>query len=308
MNKMPYNYKAYGLPLISEIELPALVLNNDAKNSVNPISVRVGKVPETLTSAPLETKPFTTFNENELKYQIDKIGKYYIANGTEIIIEPLSKNWDEVLLYFYSNCLAAALFQRNIIPFHVSGVFIEPKKVILFAAPSRTGKSTTSLMLQQKGYKPFTDDTAILKVKNKKCYAQASYPMIRLWQNTIEKQSKFGEHEKQQIYAEINKFGFAFHEEFNAEEVEVAGIVFLEEAGSDIKIEKLTAAKCMQNLGNNIYRIQWLAGMNKQNLQFMQLTQFANILPAWTATRPKGIDSFDSFSEAIISQIIKCDE
>lgn len=303
---MMYKYLAYGIPIISRIEFPAFVECLDEIN-VNPIYVSQGKAPETLISPALEEKPFSVFNENELLYAVPNVARYYVRNGQEIIIEPLGGNWSEILLFFYANCMAAALFQRDLIPFHVSGVFVNENQVLLFAAPSRTGKSTTSVMLQQKGYAPFTDDTAILSVKEGKCFAQASYPMIRLWQNSISQQNILAENTKQSIRTdiEIDKYEFAFHQQFVTGKVEVVGIVFLEAEGSEILIQKNKLNVAIQHLGNNIFRKQWLNGMKKQILQFKQLTGIVNVVPTWKATRPKTQLTFESFADAIEQQIIE---
>ena len=302
---MKNTYIAYGIPIRSSIELPAFVPFSE-HSEIPSIHVSEGKTPENLENPPTTTKPFATFNENEFLYTVPDVARYYVRQGRQIIIEPLGGDWSEILLIFYSNCLAATLFQRNIIPFHVSGVFVEANKVLLFAAPSRTGKSTTAVMLQEKGYAPFTDDTAVLYVENGKCYAQASYPMIRLWQNSIANQSVLEEHEKQPIRTdmEMDKYGFFFHDAFVQHKVEVAGIVFLEEEGSDIQIMSYKPATAMQYLGNNIYRKQWLNGMKKQMLQFTQLTSIAGCTPAWKATRPKGQNTFQTFADALEEQII----
>jgi hypothetical protein len=303
---MTYKYFAYGIPIISSVELPAFVEYSDEKNA-NPIYVSQGKTPETLQTPALEEKPFSTFNENELLYAVPNVARYYVRNGEEIIIESLEGEWSEILLFFYSNCMAAALFQRNLIPFHVSGIFVNENKVLLFAAPSRTGKSTTSVMLQQKGYAPFTDDTAVLSIEDGKCFAQASYPMIRLWQNSITKQTILEENTKQSIRTdiEIDKYGFAFHQQFVSGKVEVVGIVFLEAEGIEIKVERLKTKPTIEHLGNNIYRKQWLIGMKKQVLQFKQLTSIVNAVPTWMASRPKTQPTFETFSDAIEQQIIE---
>lgn len=303
---MTYKYLAYGIPIISSVEFPAFVECYDKINA-KPIYVSQGKVPETLRETALEEKPFSVFNENELLYAVPNVARYYVRNGEEIIIEPLEGDWSEILLFFYSNCMAAALFQRNLIPFHVSGVFINENKVLLFAAPSRTGKSTTSVMLQQKGYAPFTDDTAILCVEDGKCFAQASYPMIRLWQNSITQQTVFEGNSKQCIRTdiEIDKYGFMFHHQFVPEKVEVVGIVFLEAEGNEILIKKNKLNLAIQHLGNNIYRKQWLNGMKKQALQFKQLTSIVNAVPTWIASRPKAQATFESFADAIEQQVIE---
>ncbi len=304
IQSMPYHYQAYGLLIVSGIELPALLGASCALSEL-PICVEEGVVPANLVHAPLQENPLCVYNEHEFKYEIPAVARYYVANGERIIVEPLGDNWDQTLLYLYSNCLAVALFQRNLIPFHVSGVFVETNKVLLFAAPSRTGKSTTALILQQKGYAPFTDDTALLTVENGICYAQASYPMARLWQNTIAIQTVYNDNNKQYIYAELAKYGFSFHDHFVGEKVAVAGVVFLEEAGEEIKIQPLKALETMQLLGQNIYRGQWLNGMKKGKLQFEQLTSLANVLPAHQATRPENQPTFEEFADVIEQQIIK---
>lgn len=297
--EMLYFYQAYGIPVISTIELPALSLYSDNNTAVSVINVERGLVPSALQSPPVEQRPFMKLNACEFWYQIPTIARYYVTHGNRIIIEPLCDNWDEILLYVYSNCLAAALFQRNLIPFHVSGVFIDNNEVLLFAAPSRTGKSTTALMLQQKGYELFTDDTALLTVENGICYAQASYPMARLWQNTFMQQTHYVEADKQCIYGEIDKYGFSFHNQFRTNQVKVAGIVFLETAGSDIEIKSLSPLQAMQQLGANVYRREWLAGMKKEALLFKQLTSVAHVLPAHQATRPNDRPTFTAFADAI---------
>lgn len=302
---MTYKYLAYGIPIISSIELTALIKDIEVFDK-QPINVHEGKVPESLEKPPLETKLFAVYNENELLYTVPDVARYYVRDGKDIIIERTNGDWSEVLLFFYSNCLAAALFQRNLIPFHVSGVFVEDGKILLFAAPSRTGKSTTSVMLQQRGYAPFTDDTAILTIENGKCYAQASYPMIRLWQNTIKEQQVLHETQKFELRSDLglDKYGFMFHKQFVSDKVEVVGIVFLDAEGDEMKTEGLKPSITIQQLGNNIYRKKWLNGMKKQVIQFKQLTSIVNTIPAWQAFRPKGQATFESFVEMIEDQII----
>jgi len=303
---MSYKYLAYGIPVISTIPLPAFVEWPD-EIAAKPIFVSERIVPESLQTPALEEKPFSTFNENELLYLVPDVARFYVRNGEEITIESLGGNWSEILLYFYANCMAAVLFQRNLIPFHLSGVFLNESQVLLFAAPSRIGKSTTSVMLQQKGYAPFTDDTAILRVEEGKCFAKASYPMIRLWQNSIDEQTILKESTKQSIRTdiEIDKYEFTFHHQFVTEKVEVVGIVFLEAEGNEIRIKKNKPNIGIQYLDNNIYRKQWLNGMKKQFLQFEQLTGIINTVPTWIATRPKNELTFGRFADAIEKQIIE---
>ena len=304
---MTNKFTAYGIPIFSSVNLPAFVETSEVTDEVKPIVVKIGKVPDELENAPLVKKPFSVFNEHEFLYRLPGVARYYVRNGEEVIIEPICDNQEDILLYFYSNCMAAALYQRNLIPFHVSGVFIEDNKVVLFAAPSRTGKSTTSVMLQQKGYAPFTDDTAILNVENGKCYAYASYPMMRLWENTLKNQTLLHESEKQLLRKniEINKFGFSFHDRFVAEKVEVVGMVHMALEGDEVRISKLNQSDAVELMSTNVYRKQWIKGMRKNVVQFRHLIDVANVLPAWKATRPKNKSTFTLFADTIESQVIE---
>lgn len=300
---MPH-YQAYGIPIVAEMELPALTAAPLSADAL-PITVKTGNVPAELAQLPLVQNAFVAFNQQEWLYQIPQVASYYVQNGAEITIEPLSNNWEQILLYFYSNCLAVALFQHNLLPFHASGVLLPDGRVLLLAAPSRTGKSTTALKLQERGYAPFTDDTAVLTVENGKCYAGASYPMARLWQSTIAQQTVYADHQKQLLYAETDKYGFSFHDDFINHKMEVAGVVFLEATGNEITVQKLSPVQALPFLAKNIYRAHWFDQMNKSVLKFQYLTSIAQTVPTYQATRPQGLPTFETFAEAIETHIIR---
>ncbi len=295
---MTYHYLAYGIPVVSEIELPALLPYEEAANSENPVYVKLGIVPTDLLSPGTHPDHFTYCNANEMIYTLPEKIKFYVINGNEIIVEPINPNYKINLLYFYSNCLAAILYQRDLIPFHVSGVFVEEGKVVLFAAPSRTGKSTLAIKLQELGYQPFTDDTAVLFVENGKCYAQASYPMIRLWQNSLAQQKLLQDSDKQQLYEDndLDKYGFPFHERFAAKPAEVQQIIFLQqEEGSEIQTKPVKPLDAFVELSNNVYRCTWVPAMQKNKIQFGLISHILKITPYQLVTRPKGRSSFEDF-------------
>lgn len=299
-----YHYEFYCQHIISEIEFPGLNQVESGKSNLRPILVFFGKTPEKLESAPTQEKPFSTFNENEFLYRIPKIANYYIRNGNEICIEPISENLTEVLLFFYSNALAAILYQRNLIPFHASGVKINEKQVILFPAPSRTGKSTTALFLDKLGYPIFSDDTVLLEVIDGKCYATPSYPIMRLWQNTIEKSEQFDVKDGYELRPGMSKFGISINDQYTYKKMEVTALVFLNNQTDELKIESLKTKDVFLHLGNNIYRKQWITGMKKQISQFHLVSAISQCVPAYLANRPKYKDTFDEFSSSIENEII----
>lgn len=303
---MPYNYRVFNLCCTSTIPLPSFVVNQEGV--VPDFEVVLGTAAPDFKIEPTVKKPFTQFNENEFFYQMPDIARYFVTDGNKVVIEPLCEDWDSILLFFYSNCIAAILFQKNQIPFHVSGVLDKKGGLWLFAAPSRTGKSTTALKLKEKGYTYFTDDTALITIEDNQCVAIASYPVLRAWENTMNNQQVYALSEGKQLRAEINKFGIAFHDDFVNTSKKVKGIIFLEMKGDSIQIERLKSTDGMKRLGDNIYRNNWIHGMNKQLLQFKTLSAISQKVSFWTAIRPKDKPSFDSYANAIINQIIEVDE
>ncbi|MCH5689073.1 hypothetical protein LWM68_35360 [Niabella sp. W65] len=294
---MTYYYLAFGIPLISEIELPALFPIHNSQTWENPVHVRLGSVPDQLVDEGQNADRNAYCNANEMIYTVAEKIRFYISGGNQVIIEPIVADYHANLIYFYSNGLAAILYQRDMIPFHVSGVFTQPGKVTLFAAPSGTGKSTLAVKLQELGYQPFTDDTAILFIKDGKCYAQASYPMIRLWEQTLDQQSLLNIADKQKIFddGDRDKFGFSFHGQFATDPVEVEKIIFIEKEGIEMKISPIKNIDAFKALSDNVYRNHWIPAMQKSRLQFSLVGQILNTVPHFMATRPNDVNSFTEF-------------
>lgn len=295
---MTYHYTAFGIPFVSEIELPALLPYNALLPAHNPVQVRLGAVPTNLTTEGQYADHWTYCNASEMIYNIPEI-KFYVSGGNLIIIESTTPDYNAHLIFFYSNALAAILYQRNLIPFHVSGVFTAPGKVALFAAPSGTGKSTLAVKLQELGYAPFTDDTAVLFFQNGKCYAQASYPMIRLWEETLKEQALLNEADKQKIYdnGEKDKFGFSFHEQFAAEPVEVQQIIFLQKEEIAVPEQRqIKNIEAFKSLSDNVYRCHWIPAMQKSKTQFVLISQILQMVPHTLAVRPQNGDFIEKFS------------
>lgn len=300
---MTFTYIAYGVYINSEVELPML-LKADIDNHKTDITVKKGHVEFQLKESPLLSNDFTLLSATELIFHIPEVGMYYVCNGDTILVDAFSDNKEEVALYVSTVGIAAALTQKNIIPFHVSGVFVKPEEVVLFAAPSTTGKSTTVTMLQSIGYKIFTDDTCTISVQDGVAYAQASYPTVKLWQNTIDAQNHYDADMKRSILSKKDKYGFFFHEDFFPGKVKIRAIVFLEKKGDSIQVNELSAMDMLEHLYRNIYGKIWLSAAKKEVLLFEELTKISKAISGFKAVRPDSTDTFDDFAKAIEQEII----
>ena len=309
-----YYYRVFGLPIESEIELRALHSDNDDEDTASttilesnekPILVTIGSASEPFSREILHDGGWYRFNHQEFCYEMPNVVRFLVRNGNQIIIEPLCDDWDQILLFFYSNAIAAVMFQRGLTPFHVSGVLDSSGRVWLFSAASKVGKSTTAIMLKERGYQLFTDDTALFKVIKGKAKAVASYPMVRIWSQTLKKQQVFDVKQAYQMREDIDKYGILFHDVFEQNPVEIAGIVFLNNQTYEMEIEELTPLKAFSQLRQNVYRNNWVSKMGLEAGIYQLITNILSQVPAYVAYRPKNKISFDEFAEMIDDQIIQ---
>ncbi|RPA66620.1 hypothetical protein EF405_20250 [Cyclobacteriaceae bacterium YHN15] len=301
---MSFCYQVYGLNCLSEVEIPAFLSVSNLLPTEIDFQVKIGKVERQFTELAQILDDYSQLNEREFYLHVPEVGRYFVRNGNEVTIEPLAEAFKDVLLYFQSNCLAAILFQRNLIPFHVSGVMDKEGGVWLFSAPSGTGKSTTALKLQEMGYRLFTDDTALVYVENGVCYARASYPMLKAWQQTMDNQKFYSIQETFQIETGYDKFGVLFHRDFVNLPAPVKGIVFLDIAGDQIRISPMKAPQGMAYLMANVYRGEWASALNKIKLQFLTAAEIAKTVPFFEASRPEDFPTFKDFAMEIEKKII----
>jgi hypothetical protein len=189
--------------------------------------------------------------------------------------------------------------------FHVSGVRLPNDGVVLFAAPSGTGKSTMAVKLKEKGYSMFSDDTALISVKDNICYAQSSYPMLRLLPTSIKYQKVYSDEEKQKVLNNWDKYAFSFQEDFVDTPLKVKAIVFLAASGEQIRITQLSPLEGLKQLSNNVFRPQCVVGMKKERVLYEHLSSISHRTPFFSATRPKNDLTFDSFATAIENSILK---
>ena len=108
-----HQYWAYGLLVESEIEFPELLPFEFEKSDV---TLCIGKTPETLTGEDVVHRVRVSISPNEYLLKFLNIANYYVANGNEIVIQPLPEGDEKsIRLFALSNAFAAILYQRNLI-------------------------------------------------------------------------------------------------------------------------------------------------------------------------------------------------
>ncbi len=175
-----FHYKAFGLEISSEIELPGMI-----EGSSDPdIEIIQGKVdPSRVTGADVEG-PNYLVTGSDVYLWWDDIGKVQISGGKRVIVEPIAdlEGADEINLipFLLGPVMALLLHQQGFLVLHGSSVKVN-EVAVAFLGYRGNGKSTTAINLYKDGYPLVTDDILAIKFNDDGSpVVYPGYPHVRL--------------------------------------------------------------------------------------------------------------------------------
>ena len=111
-------YRAYGLTIESELELPELIEDN----GVPEVSVRFGTAPE-MPDANIGRNQRVRATKDELLLMVEDVATYYVEGGNRIIVEPIATGDEAAIrLFLLGSAFGALLQQRGYYVLHGSAV------------------------------------------------------------------------------------------------------------------------------------------------------------------------------------------
>jgi predicted ATPase len=273
-----YNYRGFGLHIASEIEFPELLPVISAPADV---TISIGEIPATVIN---KASQGYIINEDELFFSVKDTASYYAAHGREIIISPDAENYDmrNIRIFLLATAMSAILLQRNLLPLHASAI-IENGELILISGRSGAGKSTATAGLSKMGYTIFSDDITVLQTEDNRITGTASYPMIRLWEDTL--QALDVNDRSFRVKKGLDKYGIFFHDDFNHDQYPVKKILLLD-IGDELSSKKLSGTAAFEALSNQVYRQQLLQGPLLRSLGFEIISQLLQQVEVYHIYRP----------------------
>ncbi|AET70492.1 serine kinase of the HPr protein, regulates carbohydrate metabolism [Desulfosporosinus orientis DSM 765] len=152
-----YSYKAFGLTIISEIEIAELILGEgkpDVAIMLGPVSI--------VDHKKLDDFNYYKISKSEFKLDVKGVAKYCVRKGDCIIVNP-EKNSDQdtIKAYLMGIAMGVLLIQRGVTAIHGSSVDIDGISVI-FTGECGVGKSTLCSAFRKKGYQYLADDISVV--------------------------------------------------------------------------------------------------------------------------------------------------
>ena len=215
-------YRAYGLTIVSQIELPEL--EPSAPASVD-VLITVG--PIDLPKPSPETGTAFRFEPRQQYLAWQTVGAFLITDACRIEVEPAS-GVDDALLAFplLGPVMALLLHQRGLLILHASAIAVGGKSAV-FMGDKGAGKSTTASAMIRAGHRLLTDDVVALDLTGQPIIVPG-FPQLKLAADAAAAFPIRQAEIRPQVHAAIDKMQHRLHGGFSGDAVPATRIYILE--------------------------------------------------------------------------------
>lgn len=287
IKKLHY-YRAYGMNINSEIELPELLVNNYKECEHIDIMISYGSMPKEI-SCQIADGEYYNFEKDKMWFMVRNISRYYIHSGNTIIVEPYNNsNSHDVKTFLLGSAFGMLLFQRNIVAIH-GGTVVVNGQALIITGNQGAGKSTLTSGFRNKGYSFMADDVSVTCIgKNGIPMVYPGYPQQKLCGDAL-REMRYNTDCFKRIDEGRDKYVIPVYSSFIKEPIPLGGIYEITVADcSKVEIEEITGIDKLRLFMKNIYRVEVLqyTGMNAQ--YFKECVNIAKMIPVFRIKRPKG--------------------
>ena len=286
-----YFYKAYGLKISSEIELPELSDHESAGDPID-LEIRLGKIEtpklnKTMIHRRGIRASFAKGADDHLFLFWKDVASFEAIGGNVLRIHALTEDPGLLSLFTVSEALGLILYQRGFFLLHASAVQIGDEAWCFMGSPG-AGKSTTAAAFLKAGCRLLSDDlTAISFDERGKAYIIPAYPQVKIWDNAVNGLN-YEKTTLTPVSEGINKFSFQPKDNFSHKPVPLGQIFFMYKAMNRPKLRELTASDIPIKMLRNFplpLRLLTDDSLKKHFLQSFQCSKFTKI---WGKRRPDG--------------------
>lgn len=278
MNKT-FTYKAFGLVIKSEFEIPELVKHEGFPD----VEIVLGKTPDELSKITKQGVKYQATN-NEFLLEVDNIAKYYVKEGNKIIVELLKERVDrEVNLFLLGSAFGALFLQRGLLPIHGSTIKFGNSATI-FTGLSGVGKSSLAAYYVSAGFHALADDISVV---NEYLEVAPGFPNMKIWNDVLQK-LEISSKSLKEIRPNIKKFQVPIDNNYYNESLLLKNIVILSTKNSPgFEFEEITGIKKFNAIKNNTYRYRFVQGLEKQQGHFQILNKLLPEIKVYSFVRPQ---------------------
>jgi hypothetical protein len=289
-------FRAFGVNIASDIFFPEL----EVAEGIPDVRIVLGNTPQGIPEAIVNANRYQAAS-NQFLLHVPKVGRYYVAGGKHIIVEPdPSAEPGTVRVFLLGTAFGALLLQRGVLPIHGSTVVINGKAVII-AGASGVGKSTLLAAFRNDGTAFLADDVAaVTRDEGNVPWVQPSYPQQKLWKDSADNMG-MNVADCPVIRSGMDKYAIGAEEGFCRTPVRLAAICELSaENLPEAVMIPLAGPDKIAVLLRHTYRHSLLSGLGLKIENFQYCAAVAQQISACRLVRPK-----DGFSAMEQEQLIE---
>jgi len=284
LSKTKQIYHAFGLNIASAIPF----LDMPQTEGIPDVIIAYGKTPASLSDPKINGVRYQA-GPGEFLLRVDNVARYYVTNGSHILVERESGTADEeVLLFLMGSIMGAILHQRNILPLHGSSVEVDGEGVI-FVGPSSIGKSTLAGAFHKRAYPVLADDVCAVTAENSgRPHIIPGFPRLKLWADALKKleEDRKGLN-RVRLDQAFEKYFVPFDNACD-KPTPVRSVFVLHTTNTDkFEVVSLERGDKIEPIINNTFRPQFLEGLGGKKEHFKQCAAVAARAAVIRITRPR---------------------
>jgi hypothetical protein len=301
-----YFYKAFGLNISSEINLPELSTGKDSEDI--DLVIKKGEVSlPRLSKTPIYRRGIRAmFGKGKYENLIlhwTGIADFEAISGNTLVVDAKTPDPNLISLFTVSEAIGLTLFQRGDFLLHASAVKVGNQAWCFMGNPG-AGKSTTAAAFIKAGCELLSDDlTAIRFNASGVPYIVPAYPQLKIWDNTVNG-LQYDRGALQPVSEGVNKFSYHPAHNFQQEPVKLGAVYFLHKAKNQPVLASLaTFSVPIETLRHFPLPVQLLKGETLKR-HFQQSLNCAIHAGMWKKRRPDGFQNLESWVTDSISNAL----
>lgn len=294
-------YRAYGLLIDSDVELPELLaeLQRSAVPSPADITIRVDAVPEEGLPGGQRIGRFRCVDARNLWIHYPTIGRLLVSDGRTITIDPVAgADADSVRLVLLGPGLASVIFQRGLLVLHGNAVQVGDA-CMCCVGDSGAGKSTLSAGFWRRGYPLVADDVVPLDHEGR---ALPGFPRIKLLPDSAQRLGI----DTTRLHR-VRRVADKFHVPVDAQSRAPVPLrwVYMLEAHDvpDIRMEPIAGLARFAPLRQHTYHVKFLRGISVSAEHLTLCGQVAGRIRLVKVTRPRDRFCLDELIDALLADM-----
>lgn len=293
------DYFLFGLRVRSEVELPELT--PVAGQGEPDVWVRAGSIDLA------DGGPGLRVHDGAFLLTIEKIARYLVSGGTDILVEPVAGvDPRNVRIFLLGSAFGALLHQRGLLPLHANAVEIGDKAVA-FMGESGAGKSTLAAWFHDHGYRVLADDVCAVHFGGSGAPSVfPGLPRLRLWLDAVDRSGReSGGLARSYVGAGDSSEKFDVPVERSTAPHRDIPLValFLLERGEKFAVEPLIGVAAAEALFAHTYRGSFIASTGDAQKHWASVHRLVETTPIYRVARRWDYRHFDQDFAKILAEV-----